>query len=171
MSVTAPVPGERAGGVGLRAATLGDIPALVAIERASFSDPWDTRAFVSLLSAAASHVQVATEQERVVGYAALVLAADEAELANLAVADAARGRGVGRQLLSWAMARARDAGASAMYLEVRESNTVARALYGSAGFDEIGRRRRYYRDPDEDALVMCWRPGSDGRGAHADGPA
>jgi len=93
---------------------------------------------------------------RVTGYAVFRRAADEAELLSLAVAPEARGRGLGRRLTEDGLARMRAAGARVCYLEVRPGNEPALALYGSLGFREVGRRRRYYRD-GSDALVMSLR--------------
>lgn len=145
--------------VRLRPAVEADIPALVRIERASFSDPWNASAFHSLLRAEATRVTVAQLEDAVVGYSAVLRAADEAELANLAVESTWHGRGIGRTLLLAAQSTAASEGVTAMYLEVRESNHSARRLYEALDFTTIGRRRGYYRQPDEDALVMQWRPG------------
>lgn len=142
----------------LRAAVEADVPALVRLERASFSDPWDAAAFHSLLQASAARITVAQLDAVVVGYSAVLRAADEAELANLAVEAAWQGRGIGRALLRTAQEAAASEGVTAMYLEVRESNAAARRLYEALHFAAIGRRRGYYRQPDEDALVMQWRP-------------
>ena len=90
----------------------------------------------------------------VVGYVVAWLVVDEAEVANIAVASEARGLGVGARLLDDALDAARRHGATTVYLEVRDSNAAARALYASRGFQQIGRRRHYYRKPVEDALVM-----------------
>jgi ribosomal-protein-alanine N-acetyltransferase len=79
---------------------------------------------------------------------------DEGEIANLAVAPDWRGRGIGALLLVTAITAARSRDATALYLEVRDSNDAARALYAAHGFLEVGRRRRYYRKPVEDALVL-----------------
>lgn len=156
---------EASSALQLRPAASADVPALVAIERASFSDPWNATSFRALLEAEAAHVTVAVLDGAVVGYSAVLRAADEAELANLAVASAAQRRGIGRALLSAAQTVAASTGVAAMYLEVRESNAPARRLYEALGFATVGRRRAYYRQPDEDALVMQWR--SEGR----DGPS
>ena len=83
-----------------------------------------------------------------------VFAADEAEIANLAVADDERGQGVGAALLDAVLQAAEARGSASIYLEVRESNSVARRLYGSRGFSAVGRRRGYYRRPSEDALIL-----------------
>lgn len=149
----------------LRPAVVSDIVELVALEHASFADPWDASAFRSLLQASAARITVAQLSGAVVGYSAVLRAADEAELANLAVAAAVQGRGIGRALLSAALASATEDGVAAMYLEVRESNAAARQLYTALGFALVGRRREYYRQPDEDALVMQWRAPAGGGGA------
>jgi ribosomal-protein-alanine N-acetyltransferase len=145
-------------GIRLRPATAEDVPRLAQLERDAFPDPWDAAAFRSLLRSATNRVTVADDDGLVVGYTVVVRAADEGELANIAVAPERRGRGVGRRLLADALTRASADAVSAVYLEVRESNAAARHLYESAGFEAIGRRRRYYRSPDEDAVLMRWRP-------------
>jgi ribosomal-protein-alanine N-acetyltransferase len=88
------------------------------------------------------------------GYIVAWFVLDEGEIGNLAVADEARRNGVGARLLDGAIAAVRTAGVDALYLEVRDSNAAARALYASRGFVEVGRRRDYYRRPKEDALVL-----------------
>ncbi|NUO63371.1 MAG: ribosomal protein S18-alanine N-acetyltransferase [Gemmatimonadaceae bacterium] len=138
----------------IRRATRDDVPRVVEIERSSFSDPWTPGAFRSAADEERLDFLVAEHEGRVVGYSVSWGVVDQAELANLAVAADARGLGIGGQLLDAAMALAREAGCESMHLEVRESNVAARALYGSRGFAEVGRRRRYYRAPVEDALVL-----------------
>jgi ribosomal-protein-alanine N-acetyltransferase len=96
----------------------------------------------------------------VAGYVVIWLVADEAELANLAVAPDRRRQGIGQYLLDAAMAEAVAGGAVSLYLEVRESNVAARALYGGRGFVAVGRRASYYRNPVEDALLLRYRPGA-----------
>jgi [ribosomal protein S18]-alanine N-acetyltransferase len=149
----------------LRPATAEDLDAVVMIERVSFSDPpWSRRSFASLLGDARVRFTVAClpagVEPGVVGYVVIWVVADEAELANLAVAPGRRREGIGRCLLDWAMAEARAGGATSLYLEVRESNVAARALYGGRGFLAVGRRPSYYRNPPEDALLLRYRPGS-----------
>ena len=92
----------------------------------------------------------------VIGYCMLLTAADQSEIANLAVATNARRCGVGVALLRKAIAVARTKDVVAIFLEVRASNDAARALYAAQGFSEIGRRRGYYQRPSEDALVLQW---------------
>ncbi len=118
-----------------------------------FADPWAARAFAECLAAGAPFL-VAEVDGSVAGYVIAQWAAGEGEILNLGVAPAHRGRGIGRRLVAEILAHLRARGVRDVYLEVRESNTVARRLYESFGFREIGRRRRYYRRPVEDAIVL-----------------
>lgn len=138
----------------LRPARRDDVRAVVAIEQRAFADPWSPRSFADLVSEPRALFTVVEDDGRVAGYSVIWTAADEAELANIAVDPDCRGRGLGSRLLDAALQAAYARGAAAMYLEVRESNGVARALYASRGFAQVGRRRRYYRHPPEDALVL-----------------
>ena len=138
----------------IRFAASADLARVVEIERASFSDPWSYTAFRSALSEVRINFHVATRDDVVVGYAVSWCVIDEAELANLAVPPMSRGQRIGAALLDRAMADARDVGCVVMHLEVRESNAAARTLYESRGFTMVGRRKRYYREPVEDALIL-----------------
>lgn len=91
---------------------------------------------------------------QVVGFSVLYLAGTDGDLANLATSASARREGVGRRLLAHTLELARTRGAHTIFLEVRESNSAARALYDSAGFVDVGRRAKYYARPVEDALVL-----------------
>jgi ribosomal-protein-alanine N-acetyltransferase len=132
------------------------IPEVAAIEQACFSDPWSEASFRHAVDNPGVFFRVAVEGAggRVVGYVVAWFAAGEGEIANVAVAPSARGRGIGGVLLDAAIAAAGHRRAEALYLDVRESNARARALYDSRGFVEVGRRRRYYRRPAEDAIVL-----------------
>ena len=143
-----------ASSVQLRPARAEDVARVAEIERESFSDPWSRDAFQSLLVSPAVVFAVATVAERVAGYVVMWLAADEGEIANLAVASDVRRQGMGSVLLAHAVDVGRVSGTAVIFLEVRESNVAARALYASHGFVEVGRRKRYYRRPEEDALVL-----------------
>ena len=139
----------------LRPATASDLDAIVAIEDAAFSDPWSEASFAGLMRAPSTALTVAEDAQRqVVGYSVLLIAGTDADLANLAVAPRARGLGVGRLLVEDVIARARRAVVDYVYLEVRDSNVRAIALYEAVGFRAFGRRRRYYKDPVEDARVL-----------------
>jgi [ribosomal protein S18]-alanine N-acetyltransferase len=160
---TSPAPAKRDGAapdVRLRLADRHDVDAVAAIEQSAFSDPWSRASFASLvgnpqlLFAVADGAPEGADRRDVVGYVVAWFAADESEIANIAVAPAARGRGIGAALLDAALAEAARRGAVAAFLEVRESNAAARALYASRSFATVGRRRNYYRKPPEDALVL-----------------
>jgi ribosomal-protein-alanine N-acetyltransferase len=142
-------------GITVRVAKHEDVPAIHAIEVGSFADPWQVAAFRDLITHGRAHVEVAEDQARaIVGYSVSVHAADEAEIANLAVAAAARRRGIATALLRNLVSDAKRRGAKSIFLEVRESNVAARRLYAAHGFTEVGRRSRYYQKPVEDALLM-----------------
>jgi len=140
-----------------------DIPAISAIERLVFSDPWSERAFRDVLAHPAMYFACVREHttdgyasERVRGYVVAWFAGGQGEIANLAVEESARGRGIGSALLDAALDEARGHGTEEVFLEVRNSNVRARELYESRGFVEVGRRRRYYRRPVEDAIILRW---------------
>jgi len=133
-----------------RAADVGDV---AAIERATFSDPWSANDFEECIDSGVPFL-VAEERGGVLGYAIAHWAADEAEILNVGVAPAFRRQGVGRALVERMLAALHDHGARVVYLEVRESNVIARRLYESLGFTEVARRARYYRRPVEDAVIL-----------------
>lgn len=132
-----------------------DVAAIAEIESKAFSDPWSSASFHSVLAETAAYMAVARDAEAVLlGYVVAWFAADEGEIANLAVREPGRRRGIGAALLDGALAEGARRGAANMYLEVRESNDAARRLYASRGFEEVGRRKKYYRQPVEDAVVL-----------------
>lgn len=137
-------------------ATSADLPEVVALERVCYSDPWPASAFASLPDNARVFFSIARDdvRRRVTGYVVAWFVMDEGELANLAVAPGDRRRGTGRALLDAMLADAASRGTAQVYLEVRESNEAARRLYASRGFEEVGRRKQYYRSPKEDALIL-----------------
>lgn len=139
----------------VREASSRDLPGVLAIENASFGDPW-SRAMLAfhIASSQGDVFLVATDGGAVIGYAITRLVGHESELLNIAVDPQWRGRGVGARLLDAAMQRCSSAGGSEMWLEVRASNTSARGLYESRGFAGVGVRRRYYQAPQEDAIVL-----------------
>lgn len=147
----------------IRRAVPGDLAAMLRIERASFSDPWTADSLATALSLDRMRVLVAQEQggeaggdgaAGLVGYVVALVVAPEAEIADFAVAPDARRRGIGRALLTHALDDLADGTVRRVHLEVRESNLAARSLYESAGFRAVGRRRGYYRQPVEDALIL-----------------
>ncbi len=141
--------------VHVRPARAADLDAIHAIEVRAFSAPWRRESFRDYLCDGPARLLVAEAADgTVVGFAVALIAVDEAEIANLAVAPEWRRRGVARRIVDRVFAAAATAGVRTVFLEVRESNAGAIALYAAAGFTEVARRRAYYRDPVEDALVM-----------------
>lgn len=133
----------------------GDVDRVTAIEQASFTSPWKADTFQSLLDRPGVELWVLDDpDEGVVAYAVLWCILDQGELANLAVVEEQRGRGHGRHLLRKVLEVARANGVESLFLEVRVSNEGAISLYRSFGFTDVGRRKKYYDKPVEDALVM-----------------
>ena len=140
-----------------RAATPGDLGAIMALERTSFpTDAWSEPMMREELVSPHGHYIVVEEAGRLVGYGGVRAprGSTDADIQTIAIADAARGRGRGRALLTELLAAARERGARQVFLEVRADNPVAQRLYESEGFVELGRRPRYYQPDDVDAVVM-----------------
>jgi ribosomal-protein-alanine acetyltransferase len=133
-----------------------DLDEVVACEQAAARFPWTRGNFADALTAGNSG-WVLRVAGRLVAQAVFLSIPDEANLLILSVHPSARRQGLGRRMLEHVLDRARIAGATQLFLEVRPSNGVARALYDSSGFLEIGRRKAYYPAEDgqrEDAIVM-----------------
>jgi ribosomal-protein-alanine N-acetyltransferase len=132
-----------------------DIPAVHAIESASFPTPWPPYAFRGELETnRMAHYLVVRAGSRVVAYAGFWLMVDEAHVTTFAVLPVYRRRGIGGRLLSEVMELSAALGASVVTLEVRLGNAAARRLYQRFGFRPVGVRPRYYSDNGEDALIM-----------------
>jgi ribosomal-protein-alanine N-acetyltransferase len=138
----------------IRTAREADVPAVAALERRIFSDPWSPESFRHILSDLAI---VAESSGQVIGYFFARAAADLGEILNLAVDPDHRRQGIAEALLAEGCVRLRGCGVQTLFLEVRASNEGAQALYRKNGFDEVGRRQGYYRNPREDALVFARR--------------
>jgi ribosomal-protein-alanine acetyltransferase len=130
-----------------------DLRSVVAIERSLFANPWPAGAFRKFLGDPHAIAQVALIDGAVIGYVFGWRVGEEAELGNLAVAPAQQRRSVGSVLLEWFLAACDAQRVREVYLDVRESNDVARRLYERHGFRPFGRRRHYYSKPREDALI------------------
>jgi [ribosomal protein S18]-alanine N-acetyltransferase len=140
--------------VALRPMTAADLPAVMSIEQESYSVPWSEATFRGLLRRRDACLIVAAAGDEVVGYAAYWTVLDQSELGNVAVTPAWRGRGIGERLVAEVLRLAGSAGVREVFLEVRPSNAGARRLYERFGFTQVGRRRNYYQEPAEDALVL-----------------
>lgn len=135
--------------------TARDIPSLAEIERACFAHPWSETALAEELSNAAAVFLTARAADGTVGgYVGMLTAGDEGAIANVAVSPAWRRRGCADALLTALLTHAARRELSRLTLEVRVSNTAARALYEKHGFAVVGMRPRFYRTPTEDACIM-----------------
>ena len=142
----------------LRPIRESDLDKVMAVEERGYPHPWSRKVFRDCLRAGYSAWMLEDGVGNVLGYGVLSHAADECHLLNLCVDPSVQSRGVGRSLLTSLLQLARTRGASQMFLEVRPSNTHAIALYHGIGFNEIGRRPRYYpaaKGLREDAIVMA----------------
>jgi [ribosomal protein S18]-alanine N-acetyltransferase len=142
--------------VSLREMSWRDIPALAALEPELFADDaWSGQTWWAELAGRPRRSYAVCEQGgAVVGYAGVDRGGEVADLMTIAVAPEAQGQGLGRVLLRWAVAEARDAGAEHLMLEVRADNVAAQRLYTTSGFEVLSVRRRYYQPGDVDALIM-----------------
>jgi ribosomal-protein-alanine N-acetyltransferase len=140
----------------IREMTLEDIPAVLEIDRVSFSNPWPERSYrYELNENPAAQLFVATLDDGVVvAYLGYWLIADEVHISTFAVQPGFRMQGIGEDLLKRALSDAAEKGARIATLEVRKSNDAAIALYEKLGFEVVGTRKGYYRDDNEDAILM-----------------
>ncbi|ADE12456.1 ribosomal protein S18-alanine N-acetyltransferase [Sideroxydans lithotrophicus] len=139
----------------LRDMTGADLDAVLRIEREVHTHPWTQGNFSDALRS--KYVcKIYEDKHDILGYAVLMLAVDEAELLDIAIAAQHQRHGWGRRLLDEMMAVARRQGMRRVVLEVRASNAAAIALYRQAGFSDIGLRRDYYQAENgrEDAILM-----------------
>ena len=144
----------------IRPMQLEDIAQVRTIDQLSFSMPWPESAYRYELSENkfsrcwVAELVTAEGSNKIAGMVVEWLIIDEAHIATIAVHPDQRGQGIGRALLITALENAIRLGMGQVTLEVREGNLVAQNLYRRFGFVEVGRRARYYRDNQEDALIM-----------------
>ena len=143
----------------LREVTWRDIPRLAELETQLFADDaWSAETWWAELAGRPRRSYVLLDGgDGIEGYAGVDLGGDVADVMTLAVVPGSRGRGIGDLLVGELVRRARDSGAGSVMLEVRADNGPARRLYERHGFEDVSRRRRYYRQPDGpdvDAVVM-----------------
>ena len=134
--------------------TSDDLEEVARLEKLCFSDPWNKKSFEEELEHRFSVAMVAKIDQKVVGYTCLWYVDEQMEIANFAVSPEFRRKGIGRMLMESVFWEARKRTCTSMMLSVREANIAARNLYTGFGFVEVGRRKRYYRLPIEDAIIM-----------------
>ena len=132
-----------------------DLDAVTAIEQASFARPWSRDSFRQELERnVAARYLVAETDGKVVGYAGAWVILDESHITKIAVLEAYRGRGIGKQLTRALLQYLSNLGACYATLEVRVGNIRAQNLYKGLGFVSVGKRKKYYEDNGEDAFLM-----------------
>lgn len=138
----------------IRPMLLEDIEAVAKIEKACFSRPWTEKTLTESFQNPIYAFFVAEDNQReIIGYIGYYGIFDEGDICNVAVLEKARGQKIAQQLLAALMRDAKGKEIKALVLEVRASNTPAIHIYEKAGFQPIGRRKDYYEEPREDALL------------------
>lgn len=140
----------------LRSMEEKDLTQVAAIEASIFSQPWSEQGFLDALRQKDCLYLVAAEEEKILGYCGLYQSFDEADITNVAVLEAERGRGVARAMLTELLREGKSRGIAHFTLEVRVSNAPAIHLYENLGFVSAGIRKNFYDCPREDAMIM-WR--------------
>ena len=138
----------------IRKMTAREVPQVAELEKLCFAMPWSEKSVAGELDNPLALWLVAMEGDRLAGYVGSQTVMDETDMMNLAVTPQFRRQGVGEALVNALVASLKELGSRCLTLEVRDSNGPARALYAKLGFAEVGRRRGYYRDPREDALIL-----------------
>jgi len=124
------------------------------LEKECFHDPWSENSIAGELNNPLSLWIVALHEQQVVGYVGSQTVMGEADMMNIAVSSRYRRMGIAQELVQRLISALNDAQVHSLTLEVRSSNEPAKALYGKLGFEQIGRRPNYYRNPKEDALIL-----------------
>ena len=131
-----------------------DLPEVARLERESFSEPWSEKALADSLALDYYIFLTAKEDGKLAGYLGMYMAGEEGNITNIAVVEKVRRRGAARMLLEQLFSVAQGYGLRDITLEVRESNEPALLLYEGMGFQRVGVRKNFYRDPRENAVLM-----------------
>ena len=139
----------------IRRMTLDDLAQVIEIDKVSFSLPWPERSFrFEVTDNPASRAWVVESDGKIVGMVVAWLLVDEAHIATIATHPDFRRQGIASKMLIHTLRSMMNEGALTSVLKVRESNAAAQEMYRKFGFEESGRRPRYYRDNNEDAILM-----------------
>lgn len=143
----------------VRPMRIDDLPQVQAVDETSFSNPWPKNAYrFELLENQNGHCWVAEVDSRIAGMIVCWLILDEIHIATIAVHPDYRQQGIGKQMVIAALEALIPQGALLATLEVRAGNIVAQNLYRFFGFEQVGLRKRYYKDSGEDAILMTVEP-------------
>ena len=127
---------------------------LAELEELCFSEPWSEKALLEEIDNPAAYFITAVDGDAILGYGGMHTVLGESYIDNIAVFPEHRGRGVGRAVTKALIEKAKENDGVFITLEVRTSNTPAITLYTALGFETVGVRKRFYTNPDEDALIM-----------------
>ena len=130
------------------------VASVAQLEKLCFSDPWSEKSIASELTNKLALWLVAEEDGEVAGYIGSQTVPDESDMMNVAVHPDCRRRGIAEALVNALCKALKERGSVSLTLEVRASNDPAKALYDKLGFEQVGRRPNYYRNPKEDALIL-----------------
>lgn len=130
------------------------VPQVAEMEALCFCDPWSERSIASEVENPLSLWLVAVQDGRAAGYVGSQTVLGETDMMNVAVHPESRRQGIAEALIQELICRLRERGSRCLTLEVRQSNLAARYLYEKMGFQQVGKRPGYYRNPKEDALIL-----------------
>ena len=130
------------------------VPQIAELEKMCFNDPWSERSIASELDNKLSLWLVAVENGKVLGYVGSQTVLGETDMMNIAVHPDFRNQGIATDLIVGLIGALEKRGSHSLMLEVRASNEEAIRVYHRLGFEEVGKRRNYYRNPKEDALIL-----------------
>ena len=130
------------------------VPQIAELEKLCFSDPWSENSIASELNNRLSCWLVALDGDSVVGYVGSQTVLGETDMMNIAVHPGYRKLGIATEMINALVCTLREQGSKSLMLEVRASNEPAKALYEKMGFEAVGVRKNYYRNPKEDALIL-----------------
>ena len=130
------------------------VPQIAELEKLCFNDPWSENSIASELDNRLAFWLVATDEDRVVGYVGSQTVLGETDMMNIAIHPDYRKRGVAIMLIEALILHLTQQGSHSLMLEVRSSNEPAKSLYSKMGFETVGIRRNYYRNPREDAMIL-----------------
>lgn len=133
-----------------------DLCGVAEIERLCFGEPWSEKSLELLLRDGNFGV-AAIEDGRVAAYVGVISVPPEGEITNVATHPDFRRRGIACEVLDFLKRESAERGIDSLYLEVRRSNTPAQGLYEKSGFEVVGERKGFYKNPKEDAVLMGWK--------------
>ncbi len=140
----------------IRSLTKEDIDQVLQIEKSTFSMPWTKRDFEAVLTNPKYLYIVVDKNGEIAGYCGLLDILGEGQITNVAIRETYRHQGIGRVMMETLLSEGQNRGITEFTLEVRESNLIARALYKSLGFTEVGVRPNFYDKPKENAVIMWY---------------